>query len=76
MTQPAAAQPHEDVFVVADMTCSHCVSTITKALTDALKGAAFRVELAQHRVIVPAGAASVAADAMREAGFEPVLQMA
>ena len=61
-------------FDVQDMTCGHCVSTITKALKGADKDATVRIDLATHRVEVEPGDADAAelADAIREAGYTPV----
>ena len=61
-------------FDVQDMTCGHCVSTITKALKSADKDATVRIDLATHRVEVEPGEADAAelADAIREAGYTPV----
>jgi copper chaperone len=44
-------------FEVKDMTCGHCVSTITKALKAADKDAKVRIDLASHRVEVEPAAA-------------------
>ena len=61
-------------FQVNDMTCGHCVSTITKALMAADKDAKVQIDLATLRVQVePASAdADELADAIREAGYTPV----
>ena len=61
-------------FEVNDMTCGHCVSTITRAIKGADKQAQVRVELATHRVEVEATDANAdeLADAIREAGYTPV----
>jgi len=61
-------------FEVSDMTCGHCVSTITKALKDVDKNAKVTIDLAAHRVeIEPAGAgAEELGDAIKEAGYTPV----
>ncbi len=61
-------------FEVKDMTCGHCVSTITKAVRGADKGAVVRINLGQHRVeIEPTEAdAQELSDAIREAGYTPV----
>ena len=61
-------------FSVNDMTCGHCVSTITKALTAADKGAKVQIDLATHRVhIEPTSAdAGELAEAIKEAGYTPV----
>lgn len=57
-------------FTVADMSCSHCVGTITKALAEALPDAAVDIDLPRHLVRV-SGDAAKAADAIREAGYTP-----
>ena len=62
-------------FEVKDMTCGHCVSTITKAVKGADKDAKVQVELATHTIqIEPTEAsASELSDAIKEAGYMPVL---
>jgi len=62
-------------FQVNDMTCGHCVSTVTRALKAADKDAKVQIDLATHRVQVePASAdAEELADAIKEAGYTPVL---
>ena len=61
-------------FEVRDMTCGHCVSTVTKAVQAADRDAAVRVDLATHRVEIEPKAASAAAlgQAIRAAGYTPV----
>ncbi len=61
-------------FEVNDMTCGHCVSTITKAVKSADKEAKVQIDLARHRVeIEPAGAGAQAlSDAIKQAGYTPV----
>ncbi|MCW5663731.1 MAG: heavy-metal-associated domain-containing protein [Piscinibacter sp.] len=61
-------------FEVNDMTCGHCVSTITKALKATDKDAKVAIDLASHRVQVePASAdAEELADAIKDAGYTPV----
>lgn len=61
-------------FSVNDMTCGHCVSTITKAVMAVDKGAKVQIDLATHRVQVePTSAdAEQLADAIKEAGYTPV----
>lgn len=61
-------------FEVNDMTCGHCVSTITKALKGTDKDAKVQIDLATHRVLVePATAdAEELADAIKDAGYTPV----
>lgn len=61
-------------FEVKDMTCGHCVSTITKALTAVDPGAKVQIDLASHRVVVDSTEADAAklSDAIKEAGYTPV----
>ena len=61
-------------FEVKDMTCGHCVSTITKALKATDKDAKVQIDLATHRVQVePVSAdAEELADAIKDAGYTPV----
>ncbi len=65
-------------FEVNDMTCGHCVSTITKALRATDKDAKVAIDLASHRVQVePVSAdAQELAEAIKEAGYTPVAVMA
>ncbi|WP_295644774.1 heavy-metal-associated domain-containing protein [uncultured Methylibium sp.] len=62
-------------FEVNDMTCGHCVSTITKALKATDKEAKIQIDLATHRVQVePVSAdAEELAEAIKDAGYTPVL---
>jgi copper chaperone len=61
-------------FEVNDMTCGHCVSTITKALKTADRDAKVTIDLAKHLVTVePTEAdAQTLSDAIVEAGYTPV----
>jgi copper chaperone len=61
-------------FEVNDMTCGHCVSTITKALKATDKDAKVQIDLATHRVQVePVSAdAEELAEAIKDAGYTPV----
>jgi copper chaperone len=61
-------------FEVGDMSCGHCVATITEAVKAVDPGARVEVDLAARAVrIEPAGAdARALADAIREAGYSPV----
>ena len=63
------------VFEVKDMTCGHCVSTITKAVKATDKGAKVQVDLANHRVDIEPTESDAAGlrDAIQEAGYTPVL---
>jgi copper chaperone len=60
-------------FEVNDMTCGHCVSTITKALKAADRDAKVHIDLAAHRVQVESASADPQelADAIKEAGYHP-----
>jgi copper chaperone len=59
-------------FQISDMTCSHCASTITKAVQSLDQSAKIEIDLAAKRVRVesPVGPAKLAA-AIRGAGFTP-----
>jgi copper chaperone len=61
-------------FEVKDMTCGHCVSTITKAVRAADKDAKVQIDLATHRVQIEPTETNAAelGDAIREAGYTPV----
>ncbi len=61
-------------FEVKDMTCGHCVSTITKAVKDVDQGAKIQIDLATHRVTIDSTEADAAAlnYAIRQAGYTPV----
>jgi len=63
------------VFEVKDMTCGHCVGTITKAVKAADQGARVQVDLAAHRVeIEPAQSSAVElGQAIKDAGYTPVV---
>lgn len=59
-------------FTVQDMTCGHCVATITKAVQQLDAGARVDADVQSHLVRV-AGAADPQAveDAIRAAGYTP-----
>jgi copper chaperone len=61
-------------FTVSDMTCGHCVASITKAVKSVDQGADVRTDLATHRVEIDPTrvSATVLRDAITEAGFTPV----
>lgn len=61
-------------FQVNDMTCAHCVSTITKAVHAVDPAASVTTELSQHQVNIVSSAASAQAMqvAITEAGYAPV----
>lgn len=61
-------------FSVADMTCGHCVSSITQAVKAIDHGAQVRIDLVAQRVEIEPAAADAAAlsDALKGAGYSPV----
>lgn len=60
---------------VDDMTCNHCVSTITKAVKDADANASIDIDLKNHLVRVDGAAdADDIVNAIRDAGYTPVPQ--
>jgi len=66
------------VFQVNDMTCGHCVSTITKAVAAADEDAQVRIDLASRRVeIEPAKAGEAQLrEAIEAAGYTPTAEQA
>jgi copper chaperone len=61
-------------FQVDDMTCNHCVGTITRVVKEADADARVRIDLARHRVEIDAArldAAQLRA-AIAEAGYTPL----
>jgi copper chaperone len=68
MEGQAMSEKHS--FVVNDMTCGHCVGTLTKALAEALPGSAVNIDLASHRVEFTGNKAK-GEEAIREAGYTP-----
>jgi copper chaperone len=61
-------------FQVSDMTCGHCVSSITKAVKALDNDAKVQIDLATHLVTIETTGAETAAlsDAIKEAGYTPV----
>lgn len=60
-------------FQVNDMTCGHCVATITRAVSGVDPSAKVDIDLPSHRVrINAAGDAQRFTEAIREAGYTPV----
>ena len=61
-------------FEVKDMTCGHCVNTITEAVRAVDQAAKIHADLVTHRVqIEPTGSdASQLSDAIQQAGYTPV----
>jgi copper chaperone len=62
------------VFQVNDMTCGHCVGTITKAIAGLDKAAKVQIDLASRRVEIEPAQADEAqlGQAITAAGFTPV----
>jgi len=60
-------------FKVDDMTCGHCVSTITQALKAVDPGASVSIDLARHLVSVEPAAADAGqlSAAIAQAGYTP-----
>ena len=61
-------------FEVNDMTCGHCVSTITKAVQAMDANAKVSIDLATHRVVIDPTEADSAelSDAIKKAGYTPL----
>lgn len=59
-------------LIVDNMSCQHCVKTITKAINDIDPKAKVTVDLAKHEVDIEGGTISqeAAIQAVNEAGFE------
>lgn len=59
-------------LVVDNMSCQHCVKTITKAINDIDPKAKVTVDLAKHEVDIEGGTISqeAAIQAVNQAGFE------
>ena len=62
-------------FEVNDMTCGHCVSTITKAVKSTDTNAKVSFDLATHRVVIEPNEADPAElrAAIQDAGYTPVV---
>ncbi|MGB3289400.1 MAG: heavy-metal-associated domain-containing protein [Burkholderiaceae bacterium] len=59
-------------FQVNDMTCGHCVGTITAALNSAVPAAKVSIDLPSHSVRVDGAAdAGLVERTIREAGYTP-----
>lgn len=61
-------------FEVQDMSCGHCVGSITQAIKSVDQNAAIRVDLATHRVDIEPAVADAAAlrAAIQQAGYTPL----
>ncbi len=59
-------------FKVEDMTCGHCVATITKAVQGVDQRAAVAADVANHIVRIDGAAdAKLVEQAIRDAGYTP-----
>ena len=61
-------------FTVSDMTCGHCVSTITRAIQDVDSSAKVKIDLGKR--VVGIGSDRPASEflaAIRAAGYSPVI---
>lgn len=61
-------------FEISDMTCGHCISTITKAVRTLDRAASVQVDLTTHRVQIELteSNAQELSDVITEAGYTPV----
>lgn len=60
-------------FTIEDMTCGHCVATITKVVKEVAPDAELDIDLGQHRVRVNAAPDAMRIEqAIRDAGYTPV----
>ena len=64
-------------FQVDDMTCGHCVSSITNAIKGVDPRASISIDLATHRVDIGSTQAEAAklSAAIQEAGYTPSAQL-
>lgn len=62
-------------FIVNDMTCGHCASTITRAVKEVDSGATVDIDLDKKMVRIGSGKpAADLLEAIQEAGFTPVIK--
>jgi copper chaperone len=62
-------------FQVKDMTCGHCVDTITRVVKETVPMASVRIDLPHHLVRIDGAPDSDAVErAIREVGYTPVLK--
>nr|WP_321329745.1 heavy-metal-associated domain-containing protein [Alcaligenes faecalis] len=63
-------------FEVKDMTCGHCVDTITRVVKETAPTASVRIDLPAHLVRIDGESnAEVIERAIREVGYTPVLKL-
>lgn len=59
-------------FVLPDMTCGHCVSTVTKTIQSIDPAAVVTIDLPSHLVTVDTNAQrELVASALTEEGYQP-----
>lgn len=68
-TETQAAPAEAIAFSVPDMTCGHCVKTITEAFAEKLPGTAIEIDLPAKTVRV-AAPAEVATAILSDAGYD------
>lgn len=62
-------------FEVKDMTCGHCVTTITRAVKETLPTASVGIDLPNHLVRIDGvPSADIIEQVIRELGYTPVLK--
>ena len=62
-------------FIVNDMTCGHCASTITRAVKEVDSGATVDIDLDKKMVRIGSGKpAADLLEAIQEAGYTPVIK--
>jgi copper chaperone len=63
-----------NTFEVMDMSCGHCVGSITQAIKAVDPQARVQIDLATHRVVVDQGSADTQtlSKVISEAGYTPV----
>lgn len=62
-------------FSISDMTCGHCVASITRAVKALAPDARLNFDLATHRIDIESTGtdASALGDTIRDAGYTPAL---
>jgi len=59
-------------FLIPDMTCEHCVRTITSAVQRVAPGASVKAQVDTHHVTIQATASAAAVEAaIRAEGYHP-----
>lgn len=62
-------------FEVKNMTCAHCVETITRVVKETVPEATVRIDLPQHLVRIEGGSDIEALErAIRQVGYTPMLK--